>query len=103
MPPSPLSTQAAIWSTPEPGPPTQPKRAPEPPTSATNRGYGAPVGEAIAGPLHHRVPGFRQAHRAVDHADHRVGLRKVAPELPGADVKVLGEKPDGIAAGEQRL
>src|SRR5262249_35647949 len=53
--------------------------------------------------LERLVPGNRQARRAVDEADHAVGLREVAPQLAGGDVEVLGEEPEPVAALERRL
>ena len=41
-----------------------------------------------------RIPGRRQAHRCVDDADHRIGLRKVAPHLAGDRVRVFGQQAE---------
>ena len=52
---------------------------------------------AAAAVLDHALPPPRQADGAIDHADHRVGLREVAPQLAGARVDVLAQQAETIA------
>src|SRR5215471_9268982 len=51
--------------------------------------------------LHHGFPWTRQSHSAVDDADHRVGLGKIAPRLAGGGVGVLGHQAEVVARPEQ--
>ena len=89
-------------ATPAPGAATQPKRACVPPMSADQAGMQArPPGRRHG--LTPPCPSERQANGAVDDADHRVGLREVAPQLAAAGVQVLRQQADVVAAREQRF
>src|SRR3954469_22021943 len=54
-------------------------------------------------PSDHGVPRCRQAHRGVDRAHHRIGLREVAPHLASDRMRVLGQQAQVVAALEHHL
>src|SRR5260370_22938751 len=82
-----------------PGEPPSPR--PSPPLG-TMRGEGR-EGVGACGRLHlyDRVPWARQSHGAVDDADHRVGLRKIAPGLAGGGVRVLRHQAEVVSCPQQ--
>ena len=58
------------------------------------------------GGLERILPAFAQAHGGVDQADHRIGLREIAPQRVGARIDVFRQQAEGVAQlqrfGEQR-
>src|SRR4051812_9322860 len=47
------------------------------------------------------LPALAETHRRDDQADHRVGLREIAPQLAGLGVDVLGQQAEMAAALEE--
>src|SRR5690606_28081109 len=58
---------------------------------------------AFVPPSDHGVPGRRQPDRPVDDADHRIGLREIAPHLARHRMSVLRKQAEVVAIREHRL
>src|SRR5512132_2869434 len=52
-------------------------------------------------PLQHALPPTRKPNRAVDHADHRIRLREVAPQFARSWIEVFRQEPETVAVCEQ--